>query len=301
MGDKMRILKIILLILLFPLISFSQRIEIENSILSDNENTLNIKFVVDYYHKMDKNYILGGGVGILNFSDTNQIILYDVDIRNHFSLLKNKIEMDLNLYDNFNSRYNFFLYDCLFKFKPNRYLYTEVFSSKELIGTTFTIENKDLIYSNGIVSDIYLFNQRLTITGGYIYQYYTDINHRNIGIIKLYTNPVDKWYLFLSTKFINCDSTKYYYFSPKKFNTYGIGTFYIFNLNKDKFILKPTIVLGKQDINDEFKNFYSIEVKFKGWIHDKYGMDFIVGYSNSINDYGNYNFFYCNLKFIYCL
>lgn len=287
----------LILLLLLSFNSFSQQIEVKNYVLADDK-TSTFKYDMGYNTKY-KNHNYGAYFGIANYSDSNQVILYNFNLSSKFNFKKS--ELNINLSDNFNENNNFFLYDVLLKIKPNKYLYTEILLSKDLIGTTYTIDNKYVIYSNGIVSDVYILDGIITFTGGYIYQYYTDVNHRNIEIAKIYVKLIGDLYFFTSAKFIQFDETRSYYFSPNKFNTYTIGTFYTFKFNKDNFILKPTVYGGQQKIDNESKNVYAVEVKFKGWVKEKYGINLNIGYTNAANGYGYYDYFIFNLGLIYRL
>lgn len=296
----MKKLLIILSIIFLPYINFGQRLEISNYVLTDSDNILNIKNGIGYYHKMNRNWLIGSNIGHYYYKDIDNMNFNYISINNYIK--RDSIyNIDLNLDYQFNKNYDLFKYDVLGGFHPNKYMYVELYSNRDWIETTDCIRKDIIFYNNGISTDFYFKKYRLTFVGAYTNQYFNDKNSKGVKIFKVIGHPIENMGIFISSKLIDSDFKSQDYFSPLNFDTYAFGVYHSFTLNKESFILKPQFTYGSQNIDSEIKSYYAFDILFKGWYKDKYGIDFKFGISNSVNEFGQYNLINGNLKLKYQL
>lgn len=301
MGDKMKKLLTVLCVILFPVIVFGQRIEINNYILTDSDNIFNMKNSIGYYHKINKNWLSGLNFGHYYYKDVINSMNFNYISANNYLKKDSIYKVDLNLEYQFNKDLHLFKYDILGGIYPNKYMYIELYANRDWIEITESIKKDIIFYNNGISTDFYFKKARLTFVGAYTNQYFNDGNSKGIKVFKVIGHPMENMGIFISSKLINSNYKSYDYFSPLNFDTYSIGIYHSFILSGGSFVLKPQITYGKQNIDNNIKSYYGLDLIFKGWHKDKYGIDFKFGISNSINELGQYNLINGNIKLKYQL
>lgn len=278
----------IMSLIIISLLCSGQRIETRMTGFKDTDNSSVYTYDIGYFYKMNKKLTIGSKIGTYNNIQTQNLLLKYVEANAYVvNLFDSIVDADININYVF-GKSNMFRYDLLFNIKPNKFIYIEIFNSKDFIGTTKSILEKDVIYNNGISTDFNFLKERLTFIGAYTNQYFTDNNSRGIKVFKIIGMPTKKLGLMLSSKISDLDFYSPNYFSPLDYDIYSGGVFYTFNI-KDNFIFKPRINYGVQYINEKQSNYFSFDIKFKGWYKDRCGVDLNVGYSNSKDDFVSYD------------
>ncbi len=300
----MRKLMMILLFITISLLCSGQRVETRMTGFKDTDNSSVYTYDIGYFHKINKKLTIGSKVGTYNNIQTQNLLLKYVEANAYVvNLFDSIFSADVNLNYVFD-KYDMFRYDLLFNIKPNKFIYIEIFNSKDFIGTTKSILEKEVIYNNGVSTDFNFLKGKLTFVGAYTNQYFTDNNSRGIKVFKIIGMPTKKLGLVASSKISDLDFYSPDYFSPIDYDIYSGGMFYTFNI-KNKFILKPKIHYGIQYINKTQSNYFSFDIKFKGWYNDRYGVDLNIGYSNSKDNFvsydNNYSYWIIDLKLKYQL
>jgi hypothetical protein len=300
--------KIILLILtIFAAVEFGysqNKVIVDYSLGFDSDKLNNHQYSISYHRKFSKEFLGGMSIGRYTFTEKNEntqktnfnyVGFYTNSRIWRDSVLR--FEGFINLANN--KKWLLPLYSLTIKYKPIKFIYVELFFSRDLLGTEGALKENLTVYSNGVSSDFIFLKGRLSFVGAYIYQNFTDDNIRDVKIVRVIGYPT-KWFnLQLTSKLTSMNERSPYYFSPESFDTYMGGSEFVIVLFNDNFSIKPFFGYGKQIIDSENKNFYDARIKMVGWIKGQYGFNINFGYTNAANEYGEYNYSYGSIKFIY--
>lgn len=289
-----------LAILLFSsslVFSQNNKLELGTSLIKDSDVNLVSKSWISYQTGKDS-LMFGARIGEVYISDktnANYLSYLGLDV---YTKINKTFSTNFSV-EQYLSAWKPFLYDGLIKIKASKKIYMELLFTRGLIDTEKALNQKYSVYSNGLTADYEIFDNRVTIIGGYINQHFTDDNNKNIYLGKIIWIVNDWFVLNANTKLMSTKNVSVNYFSPNKFNTYTIGVYKNMAVFNDNILIKPEIGGGLQNLNDFQKDFYYGKLSISGDISKRISLDLSTLYSSAISQFGSYGLFYGYLKVYY--
>jgi hypothetical protein len=191
-----------------------------------------------------------------------------------------RLDGKLSLYDG--RHWSPILYGGSVAFDPSSRWHVEASAERDLVDSLAAVDRKRYVdsYSSSVDFNI---TPACTIVGAYTHQFITDGNDRDIEWVKVYYSPTKIYWLRLEAygKHLTSEFSGFGYFSPAKLWEYMAIAQASRPFAKDRFIWRLRGGIGQQFVNNQAGKAASLlELKIRGWLSDRWGLDATGGFTN---------------------